>query len=100
MQSCQSLKGVFSPIALILLILTILGVFDGGSTLNPNSFAKRVNEGFTKLAARDQYCCSATIDMVLSPQVPWVKQCFIEEACAKPLFFWVGLVMFFNLMKW
>ena len=30
------------------------------------------------------------------PQVSCVKQCFIEETCAKPFFVLVGLVMFFN----
>ena len=29
----------------------------------------------------------------------WVKRCCIEETCAKPFVFWVGLVMFFNFMN-
>ena len=29
----------------------------------------------------------------------FVKQCLIEETCSKPFLFWIGLVMFFNLMN-
>ncbi len=71
--------------------------------------AQRVNEGFTKLTASDQLSCSAKISyapfvgfgsqslmcwqsrhclLFSYPQVSWVKQCFIEETCTKPFFFW------------
>ena len=59
MQSSQSLIGGFLPIALTCLNFDILAVFDG--VLHRIHFAQRVNEGFTRLAAGDQFCCSAKI---------------------------------------
>ena len=103
-QSSQSLTGGLFPIALTR-HFAILAVFDGD--LNRIQFAQRVHWGFTKHTTRDQSSFSAKISYISSagfasqslmfwqsrycllisyPQVSWVKECFIEETCAKPFF--------------
>ena len=110
--------GGFLPIALTRFIFAILAIFDGASR-NLFASAERVNEGFTKLAARDLVRYSAKIKICTACALRVRVSCVIglrtEQLAYPPLFLGsssvslkkrvpkrfilFGLVMFFNVMN-